>query len=52
MISVVEATSAYGVAQAHFIASLDSGDIEAVTSELTVAECLVNPFMDHDLKAI
>jgi len=52
VISVVEATDAFGPAQARFISQIDAGRMEAVTSELTLAECLVKPFIDRDLKAI
>jgi predicted nucleic acid-binding protein len=52
IISIVEATSAYGVAQARFIKRLDAGEIEALTSELTLAECLVKPIADRNLGAI
>lgn len=52
VISVIEATRAYGATQARFIRRIDDGEVEAVTSELTLAECLVKPFADRDLKAI
>jgi predicted nucleic acid-binding protein len=52
VISVVEATNAFGAAQLRFIERIDAGEIEAVTSELTLAECLVKPFADRDVVAI
>jgi predicted nucleic acid-binding protein len=33
---------------AELFASFDQGKLDAVTSELTLAEALVKPFMDHD----
>jgi len=52
IISVVEATSAYGVAQSRFIGQIDAGEVEAVTSELTLAECLVKPLAERNLNAV
>jgi predicted nucleic acid-binding protein len=52
VISIVEATKAYGAAQARFVKRIDDGEIEVVTSELTLAECLVKPLADRNLKAI
>lgn len=52
IISVVEATNAFGPAQARFIERIDAGEVEAVTSELTLAECLAKPFADRNLATI
>ena len=52
IISVIEATNALGSAQARFIERVDAGEVEACTSELTLAECLVKPFAARDLVAI
>jgi len=51
VISIVEATQDYGAAQARFVERLDEGEIEAVTSELTLAECLVKPLAERNIKA-
>ncbi len=52
IISVVEATGVFGPAQARFIERIDAGEIEALTNELTVAECLVKPFAERNAVAI
>lgn len=52
VISVVEATGHLTENQSQFISAIDSATIEALTSELTLAECLVKPFADRNAFAV
>jgi predicted nucleic acid-binding protein len=52
VISVVEAAGRLAEAQTRFIAGIDGASVEAVTSELTLAECLIKPFADKNADAI
>lgn len=52
VISIVELSSPLSPAQLDFIAALDRGDVDAVTSELTLAECLVKPMADRNLVTV
>jgi len=52
VISVVEAAGRLAETQTRFIAGIDGASIEALTSELTLAECLVKPFADKNAAAV
>ena len=52
VISVVEAAGRLAETQTRFIAGIDDASIAAVTSELTLAECLVQPFADKNAAAV
>jgi len=52
IISAAEKTEIFGPKQALFFAHIDERRIEAVTSEITLAECLVKPFADRDIFAV
>lgn len=52
VISVVEAMGPLAQAQKRFIAGIDGTTIKAMTSELTLAECLVKPFADKNAAAV
>jgi predicted nucleic acid-binding protein len=52
IISAVEATNAFGPAQTRFIERIDAGEIETITSELTLAECLVKPLAERSIEAV
>ena len=52
VISVVEAAGHLAETQTKFIAKIDGAAIEALTSELTLAECLVKPFADKNAAAV
>ncbi len=47
-IYALEGLAEYEVVIARLGARIDSGDIHAVTSELTLAECLVKPLAEQD----
>jgi predicted nucleic acid-binding protein len=47
IVSTVEQSSIFGQPHFHFIERLDAREIEAVTSELSLAECLVKPLRDR-----
>ena len=48
LIAILEKTGDLDEAQRDFVDTIDEGGIEAVTSELTLAECLVKPIADRD----
>lgn len=52
IISAAEKSNSFGPAQALFFAHVDQRQIEVVTSEITLAECLVKPFADKDIFAV
>lgn len=52
IISAAEKSDSFGPAQALFFAHADERQIEVVTSEITLAECLVKPFADKDIFAV
>lgn len=52
VISVVEAAERLAETQTRFIAGIDGASIKALTSELTLAECLVKPFADKNAAAV
>lgn len=52
IISAAEKTDAFGARQALFFTHIDEGRIEALTSEITLAECLVKPFAGKDMMAV
>jgi predicted nucleic acid-binding protein len=52
VISVVEAAGHLAETQTRFIAGIDGESIAALTSELTLAECLVKPFADKNAAAV
>lgn len=52
VISVVEAVVSLAGTQTRFISGIDAATIEALTSELTLAECLVKPFADRNAAAV
>ena len=52
VISVIEAAGRLAETQTRFIAGIDGASVEAVTSELTLAECLVKPFADKNAAAV
>ena len=52
VISVVEAAERLAETQTRFIAGIDGASIEAMTSELTLTECLVKPFADKNAAAV
>ncbi|EBU8132015.1 VapC toxin family PIN domain ribonuclease [Salmonella enterica subsp. enterica serovar Java] len=52
LIALIEASLPLTDGQAAFVANIDSGKIVAVTSELALAECLVKPLADSNVKAV
>ncbi|MBU4531027.1 type II toxin-antitoxin system VapC family toxin [Hoeflea sp.] len=48
LIAVLEKVGELDGAQTAFVGDIDTGVLEAVTSELTLAECLVKPIADKD----
>jgi predicted nucleic acid-binding protein len=48
IISAVERVSPFGPVQEAFFARIDRGETEAVTSELTIMECLVRPLRERN----
>jgi predicted nucleic acid-binding protein len=52
VVSATEKTEVFGPEQALFFAHIDQRRIEPVTSEITLAECLVKPFADKDIIAV
>lgn len=52
IISVLEKSEIFGLKQAQFFTHIDDRRVEAVTSEITLAECLVKPFADKDVFAV
>jgi len=52
IISAAERSNSFGPAQVLFFAHIDQRRIEVVTSEITLAECLVKPFADKDIFAV
>ena len=52
VISVVEGVGRLAETQTRFISGIDGATIAALTSELTLAECLVNPFADRNAAAV
>jgi predicted nucleic acid-binding protein len=52
IISAAEKSKIFGPLQAQFFAHIDERRVEAVTSEITLAECLVKPFADKDIFAV
>ena len=52
IISIVEAATPLAPAQMQFLKSVDTGKTEAITSELTLAECLVKPLAERNAAAV
>lgn len=52
VISAAEKTDVFGASQALFFTKVEERRIEVVTSEITLAECLVKPFADKDIDAV
>lgn len=52
IIAAAEKSSSFGPVQGLFFAHIDERRIEVVTSEITLAECLVKPFADKDIFAV
>lgn len=52
VIAIVEGVDELGPAQRTFLKSVDDGAVPAVSSEMTLAECLVRPFRERDGAAI
>ncbi len=52
IIAIVEGNSDLSPAQFEFVSAIDSGRLMAVTSELTLSECLVKPMADRNVDAI
>jgi predicted nucleic acid-binding protein len=52
VISAAQKTDAFGARQALFLAQIDERRIDAVTSEITLAECLVKPFAEKNIGAV
>lgn len=48
LIAVLEKTGELNAAQRKLVGEIDEGELEAVTSELTLAECLVKPIAEKD----
>jgi predicted nucleic acid-binding protein len=48
LIAILEKEGALDERQRAFVNEVDAGDVEGVTSELTLAECLVKPIADRD----
>mgnify|MGYP001220635419 FL=1 len=48
LIAILEKEGDLDQAQRAFVGEIEEGGIEAVTSELTLAECLVKPIADRD----
>lgn len=51
LIAIIEPVMPLTDAQAQFLTQLDEGETFAVTSELSLSECLVKPYMDGDQRA-
>ena len=51
VIAMIETSRALSAGQSAFIEGIDAGTIEAVSSEIALAECLVRPFREGDAKA-
>jgi predicted nucleic acid-binding protein len=52
VIAIIEAPGALTPGQMAFLEDVDRGRIKAVTSELTLAECLVKPMADRNANAV
>ena len=52
VIDILEAPEVLSTDQNAFVTGVESGRIKALTSELTLAECLVKPFGDEDTDAV
>lgn len=52
VIAIIESSGALTPGQAAFIDDVDRGRNTAVTSELTLAECLVKPMADRNLETV
>lgn len=52
VIAVVEGEATTRPEQRQFIIDLDAGRIEGLTSEITLAECLVKPIADRDVTKV
>lgn len=52
IISAAEKLDSFGPSQTLFFAHVDDRQIEVVTSEITLAECLVKPLADKDIFAV
>lgn len=52
LISILDGKEPLAEPQAEFVRRLDAGEARAVTSELTLAECLVLPYARNDKKLI
>lgn len=52
IISAAEKLDSFGPAQALFFTHIDERRIEVVTSEITLAECLVKPLADKNIFAV
>lgn len=48
LIAVLEKADELDTAQTALVEEIDEGELEAVTSELTLAECLVKPIAEKD----
>jgi predicted nucleic acid-binding protein len=52
LIALVESSGQLSPAQVAILADFDNGRLAAVTSEITLAECLVRPLIDKDTTRI
>jgi predicted nucleic acid-binding protein len=52
VIYILESPTKLSAGQNAFVADLEAGRLEAVTSELTLAECLIKPLGDFDTTAV
>jgi predicted nucleic acid-binding protein len=52
VIAIIELPNALSAAQSSFIEEVDRGRNKAITSELTLAECLVKPMADRNADVI
>lgn len=48
IIAIVQEPQTLDTARFEFVAKIDAGQLEAVTSELALAECLTKPFGEQD----
>ncbi|WP_274627296.1 type II toxin-antitoxin system VapC family toxin [Arvimicrobium flavum] len=52
IIAIVEGATPLSGGQSELLESIDARRVQAVTSELTIAECLVKPFAERDANAV
>lgn len=52
IISIIDGVETLETKQVEFISHIEENKIEALTSELTLAECLVRPLADKNISAI